>query len=291
MSYQTIYRLYTIKRPIELVINNRVLRMTRTDNTIMNNQKIKLHKGVDNKIDFRVTDPDRKPQRVDGYVVDAYLIDKATQRQVFRKPLTLSSEKGMMILEVNESELLDITPGFYDLAVVAKEEFIPKTTGEMVGTPFFTNLETDITIPVEVKTSLEQSPTPSYVAEEDDWLILTPGRQQLPPLRSYTSAFPANRSKIHDNSFHSFSVRLKNYTGKLEVLGSMDNQPDQHPELKYFPLKFTQGESDNVVDYVEFEDFTGITWFNFDYNLQWVKFQRTDDNDNIGEIKKLIFRS
>lgn len=303
-QFKTIYRLYQFDRPIELVFDSQTLRTTTTDNRSMNNQRIKLHKGVDNSIPFKVTNPDRKLQNVDHYVVRGYIVDSNTNEVVLTKNMHPTGKKGMLELEVTEGDLLELPEGFYELAVVSTEDLIPETTGEVIGKPFFSNLENDMKIPLWVVETIDQAPRPSYVVEPDDWFPLTAFEL---PIIMYTSPFPANRVHKQDNGLHSFSMRLRNYTGKLEVLGSMDSTPAAHPHDDFFPVPFDDGNYQ-----VEFEDFTGIVHFNFNAQLQWIRFKRTegsetgsdrrdrrfkqlkgvsDDTDNIGEIEKLILRS
>jgi hypothetical protein len=83
-------------------------------------KNLKLHKGVDNKIQFQFLNQEQKPVNITDKEILCRIISYDGQTVLFQKLLTLQLPlTGLALLEVNASDLLDISAqlGSYSLEV------------------------------------------------------------------------------------------------------------------------------------------------------------------------------
>src|SRR5215471_3119102 len=116
------------------------------DNAPMNQQPIKAHKGIDNKLIFRVLDPNRLPVDLCGVEVYARLTDPATKAIVFEKLAKLGSATGMIFLELNAGDLINIPAGPYDFVLIPTQPFVvgQNAVGSYIEKPLYVNFNDDV---------------------------------------------------------------------------------------------------------------------------------------------------
>ena len=287
-----IYTLYSYENVIELLYDSGVLscQCKLTDNRPMHNQKVQIYKGVDNHIKFRVYNPDRKLVNIHQLSVFASFVNTDNREQVLVKQCVISEEtNGIFVLSVLEGDLLNIPSGYYNLIITGQENFIPGISNiegmEVISNPFYTNTAGAVTLYAEVKDDVEKAPIETNIAK--DWREIS-----IPDMSNswyYSGPFPANRVKNYRSSLHTLAVYSENFTGKLEVLGSLDQIPSMDDEYgSWFKVNLR-----SLHDYVKFDDFTGIAPYTFQANLLWLKFRWIPDNtvpDN-GTITQIMLRS
>lgn len=287
-------KLYRYPKTVDLLLVDNVdFRNIRTDNDPMNRNVIKLHRGVDNEIRFRVFNADRKPVGVDHLKVRTRLINIQNGELVLQRDASISPEKGFMQLRVYEGDLVDVAPGFYQLSIVGQEALIPEKDGDNLYTPFYTDFGNNIVATVEVTEAALRTPAPSYTITDDEWRVTTlPGvvalgdPQTIRVLR--TKSIPASRVRNHINALHTVAVFTEGYTGRLQVYATLELQPPE--QLRHwFPVDITTAS-----DYIEFENSTTSTSFTFTANFMWLTFAAIPDPSvplsEAGKIKKIILR-
>lgn len=282
--------LYLYDNTIQLLYHNGIVscECISTDNRPMHNRIIKLHKGVDNEVKFKVVNPDRKPVPITHLNVIATLTSSDTKEVVLVKQCYVREiERGQFVLVVDESDLFNISPGFYSLGITGQEMFIPgiseSFSRDILSTPFYTDTASNSSLVVEVTEQLEKSPIPTNIADS----FTTEMSRDLVYTYNFSKPFPANRVKNFRSGLHTLAVYAENFTGKLEVLGSLDQIPPSNNDMWFtVNLKFLNNE----VNYV---DFTGVDPFSFRANLLWLKIKWYKDPtvlDN-GSITKIMLRS
>lgn len=258
-----------------------------TNNSPLNKNIIKFHKGVDNQVRFRVLNPDRRRVSVDHLSIRARLISNENKERVLERYAdVLTTDKGDVRLTVYEGDLVNIAPGFYTLVVTGEEPLIPgNNESGNINTPFFTDNAGEIVATVEVMDSADVTPAPSVELLPENWTIVSdPG---LPGTKTYaSSAIAGARIKNHLNAVHSFSVATTGFTGTLELRATLDLQPPADL-ANYFPVDITTG-----TQIIEFDNYTGITSHTFEANFMWMKFiYRPDTNlEDYGTIDKVLLR-
>ena len=258
-----------------------------TNNSPLNRTTIKIHKGVDNIIRFRVLNPDRKLVSVDHLSIRARLISTENKERVLDRFADLvPNSKGDLRLTIYEGDLQNIAAGFYTLVVTGEEALFPGVTiGENVRTPFFTDNAGDIVATVEIVDSADVTPMESVVLLPENWTITTSETNGY--RRRLSSAIPGSRLKNHLNATHSFSAATTGFTGTLRVYATLDHQPSGDPN-DYFPVDITSG-----TQVITFTNFTGITAHTFEANFMWLIFIYETENildATNGTLDKVIVR-
>lgn len=281
------YDLYRLENLVSLLYDSGRFSPCNMDNRPMDAKIIKVYKGIDNKINFKVFDADRKKVSVDNLVVRASLIDQRSRERVYTGYCSICSIKGGMELAIKEGDLMDVAPGFYDMYLVGEEYAIPETEGHVISTPFYVDPSANIKVTVEILDAIDVTPTDSVCIMPDNWRMYTNPNNLDPEYVS--SAYPANRLKNSRNGSHTFAIYLTNFTGEVEVYGSLDLIPSQ--ELSdYFPLSVT-----NMSSVLNYTNYTGIDAYHFQANVMWIKFRYKHDNllseDQKGTVDKLYLRS
>lgn len=259
---------------------------SRKANAPMNRKIIKLHKGVDNRLNFRVRDQDLKAVDVRNVDVRAKLINVENRELVLNKLMCNTDQKNWVSLCVLEGDLVDVAPGLYEMVIQAENRNEYMNTEYFSVSPFYTNDVSDVVFAVEVTAHGDAKLLPSVEILKENFTYL---QKDYTSPSWYTSAIPCNAIRNHRNSVHTFSIYADNFSGTVEVLGSLSmNPPDSLTE--YFPVQIEPGT--NVIT---LDKFTGVDAFTFRANLMWVKFRITEDTmiDPLdrGELTKILWRS
>lgn len=262
----------------------------------MNRDILKLHRGTDNHIEFRVFDLDRKPVNTRHLQTVAHLVNPQNGETVLRKLIRTTNNTGRLQMSVTEGDLVRIPPGYYNLTVQGEQELIPDTQGELYRTPFYTDVSHNTVLSVEVLPSADPGPQPSATITADDWRLVQVGNGSGLDTDEYrTSAIAGSRVRNHINALHTMAVFATDFTGSLQVLATLDLQPPEDLR-RWFPVDLTTGT--NVI---EFSDYTGSISFTFTANFTWLTFVKRPDwfpedsafqsvDPNTGTIDKIILR-
>ena len=281
------YDLYTYDTTIPLLYDNRGITSCFLDNRPMNSSKIKIHKGVDNLVKFKVYDADKKVTSVDNMRVSAALIDSQNSERVFKTYCKISNKKGGIELLVKEDDLVNIPAGFYKLVLTGEEWAIPETEGYVVSTPFYTDPSSNINLSVEVLDTADKAPIPTIEILPKHWFLSTSTADNNPEY--ITQAFPANRLKNSKSGTHTIAIYMTDFIGEFEVYGTLDSTPSNNLE-DYFPLDIT-GMNSTIV----YNGYCGIDAYCFQANVMWLKFRFKHDpmlgEEEKGTIDKLLLRS
>jgi len=282
------YDLYLIKDYINLLYqNNEGCKCVELDNRNMNLKNVKLHKGVDQVVRFKVFDTDRRVVSIDPMRVIATLIDNNSRERVLVKEAYCTSTKGVIELQVTEGDLMNISTGYYTMSIVAQEYSIPEVEQYTVSTPFYTNAAGDINLNVEVFDSVDKTPVPTIEIADSNWNLIIEGVDNHAVY--YTGPYMANLLKNYTSGLHTIALQTNDYSGKFEVLGSLESTPSLNA-VDYFAVNFANGE-DNVV----FDHYTGIVSYTFNANIMWLMFKHTPDAlllpEDQGNIAKVQLRS
>lgn len=259
------------------------------DNAPMNKRPMKLHKGVDNTLHFRVFNPDRTPADVCSTSVYARIIDLDSHELLLERKLHNGTAKGFMSLDIYESDLTDIHVGLYKIVLVKSDNLLTGIEGDYTNTPFYTDYSNNIDMTVEVTDQANRSPRSSIIVKPVEW---TESRYFNTAInrrdsRFFTEAIPTPRARGMLSNLHSFSVYADNYTGKLKVFGTLDQTPNPDIDRGWFNIK-----AYDDADFIDFIEYTGTRFFSFEGNYMWLKFVYFPDSENnTGKIEKLIVRS
>jgi hypothetical protein len=254
----------------------------------MLSRAIKLHKGVDNVVKFKVFDMDKKLVDIQDLEVQAAFIDTVTRERVLRKECTITNSKGILELTIYEDDLTNMAPSFYTLAITGKEYDVPQQDGIVASTPFYTDTAANINLTVEVVDNIDKTPIPTVEILSKDWLR-GDGHMSQDPIFT-CGPFPAARLKNYQNGTHTIAIYADDYTGTFEAFGTLELTPPADISY-YFPLNLTDLKTELTYDH-----FTGIDAYTFQANILWIMFRYQPDptlflSGEQGEITKLQLRT
>lgn len=105
----------------------------------------------------------------------------------------------------------------------------------------------------------------------------------------YTSRIPGGRVLNHKESVQSFSTYTENFTGILEIWGTLEETPDVYlNDTRWFKIS-----PSGTTDHVEFVGYTGTQAWTFSANFMWLKFRYFPSTAVLdpGKLSKLIVRT
>jgi hypothetical protein len=248
----------------------------------MNSKTIKVHKGVDNNIRFRVFNRDRKPQAVNHLQIRTRLINTMSQEVVLERYAQPTSDKGIVELKVLEGDLVNVAQGYYKLVVTGGEELLPNEAGQIIQTPFFSDTGNNVTLSVEITGQAEAAPQETQEILPEDWInFSTRGN----PATFYSSAIPAGRIRNTTTSTHTIALYTSNYSGNVKIFGSLEDVPPQDLS-SWFPINV-----DIIGNEIIFDEHTGISPLVFRANYMWLKFTYEPGPTNEGSLDKIQIRN
>ncbi len=260
------------------------------DNGPMHTSILKAHKGVDNRLIFRALGPDRIPYDIQcGNEVYARITDPDNSQVVVEKLCRLGPARGIIHLELNAGDLEGVGPGRYNIAIIRTQRFVINQPDVYVEKPMFSDMDDNIAMQIDITEQAYKAPRPSRVILADEWI---PDREV--PLMGrmrpcfYTDRIPGTRVLNHINGVHSFSAHTQNFTGVLEIWGTLEETPDPYlRNNRWFKIPPSSMSTE-----IEFYCHTGTQAWTFNANFMWLKFRYFPSQDVLdpGQMTKLIVR-
>lgn len=256
----------------------------------MSKNPIKAHKGLDNSIVFRALGPDRVPYNIAAnQEVYARIIDPDNRTVVLEKLCRLGPSKGLITLELDSGDIAPLHAGLYNMVLIRTKEFISGVADYYRELPLFSDYDSNVAMEIEITQQAFKTPVDSFTVLAPDWtpdLIVPVNGPRINCF--YTSRIPGARVMNHIFSVHSFSTYTRNFTGILEIFGSLEENPDAYLNSSRWFL--INPASDNR--FIEYTAYTGTQHWTFTADIMWLKFRLTPSTsvEDPGEMVKLIVR-
>jgi len=252
---------------------------------------LKAHKGIDNKLIFRVLGPDRTPLDIAcNQQVYARIIDPDSRVVELEKLCRLGPAKGIITLELDSGDLALIHAGLHEIVLIRTEDFVANVPGYYVEKPLYSNLNDDVALQIEITEQAFKTPLPSVTILPENWVkdILVPTFGPPAPC-FYTSRIPGARVLNHLASVHTFSTYTKNATGVLEIWGSLEETPDPYLQSTHWAKIYPSTMSRDI----EFIGYTGTQAWTFAANFMWIKFRYFPSQEVLdpGTLEKVVVRT
>lgn len=261
------------------------------DNGPMAQNTIKIHKGIDNKAIFRALGPDRVPVDVGcAQQVYARIVDPDNRKVVLEKLCRLGPAKGIITLELDSGDIVDIHAGLYEMVLIRTQDFVSNVPGYYVEKPLYSDMDDNVAMEIEITEQAFKAPQASITLGPEDWTpdIIVPTFG--PPMPCfYSSRIPGGRVQNHKESVQSFSTYTENFTGILEIWGTLEESPDPNlTETRWFRIFPSSMSTD-----IQFVAYTGTQAWTFAANFMWLKFRYFPSTEVLdpGVLKKLIVRT
>lgn len=262
------------------------------DNGPMNNiTPLRAHKGVDNRLIFRVLGPDRTPVDIAcNYQVYARIIDPENRTVAFEKLCRLGPATGLITLELDSGDIVDLHAGTYEIALIRTQEFVDQIPGYYIEKPLYSDLNDNVGMQLVITEQAFKAPTEGVVLYPEDWTsdLIIPNFTYPQPC-FYTPRIAGARVMNHKESVQSFSTYTINATGILQIWGTLEETPDPYlNEARWFKIYPSTMSQD-----IEFVGYTGTQAWAFQANVMWLKFRWIPSTQVLdhGVLKKLIVRA
>lgn len=261
------------------------------DNGPMSKTPIRIHKGIDNKVFFRALQPDRVPYDVAcNQQVYARVIDPDNRTVVLEKLCKLGPAKGAITLELDSGDIARIAAGLYGMVLIRTQDFVVGVPDYYIEMPMFSDMDNNVSMELEITEQAFKAPIPSVTLLPGDWTpdIMAP-LMGAPRPCFYSSRIPGSRVQNHIDSVHSFSTYTKNFTGILEIWGTLEETPDPYLNHNRWFEIFPSTMSTSI----EYIGYTGTQAWTFSANFLWLKFRYFPSTEVLdhGSLEKLIVRT
>lgn len=260
---------YEIKRRIHLTL--REYGVTTNWNLPMASADFKLYKDVQNNIEFVVRNTDRKPISLLNRKAVVTLTDYHTRTILDQKQLIAVDEaKGIVRLTLEAYELEMWNLGFHVYHI-----YIEEADGSQ--NILYVDQNENARGYFELKQGHYPGPQPSYEIPADEFLALEDG---IPAVTHYvSSAMPGSMQSHNSTGLHTLAVYTEDFKGTVWIQGTSEVGSSQEADDWF------------AIDERYLDNVSGITVFNFEMNLQWVRVKFQPAADNAGEFQKVLFRN
>jgi hypothetical protein len=235
-----------------------------TVNSPVNYRFLKLFQGFDTELFFFVKNQDRKPIMLQGVVVNASVINRATRSVVINKRCVITDyDLSSIKLILTSAESAGMETGHYDVVFS------------------YTNSQ-GLTLPLYCDLNMR----PNYTLEVSDQAgavpLVTQSTQEFISNNDvYTSGIlpgPGYYDKLH--SMVTIAVYATDYTGEFHIQGTLFDNPT---EADWFDIVL--GTSTET--FYPYANFTGIDPWTFRTNIRFVRARFTQES---GTLDKLVVR-
>lgn len=287
-----VHNLYKYDHVYQLMFSSNGYLCLCRDNAPLNPQSPKIHKGIDNELIFRVLDPDRNPVNICNYQVYGRIIDPNNNTIVLEKLARLGTAKGTIFLELDAGDITNIHAGAYNFVLIATQPFVlgQDIVGAYVEKPLFVDFDNNVQMTLLVTEQALKDPTPSVVINECDWTGDSFFPTGAPPsFGFYSKAIAGARVLNHKSSVHTFSTYTENFTGVLQIFGTLDESPNPYlDDSRWFKIYPSTMSED-----IKYDNYSGTTAYTFQCNVLYLKlrFFPSTAVANPGRMVKVIFRA
>lgn len=185
------------------------------------NRNIKIFRGVDNRIDIQVRNSDEKAADTTGSTLVFNLVERTTQKLVVQKDcVVVDALKGKFYTILTQDELYDIETGFYQYSISKESRTSNGDNTYTVSsrTPLYIDSQYDALATAEILDNISGEPLSSIQVKEFN-IHMSFGES----FSNYyvSSIIDANPQVSNPQSLHTFQFYFTNYTGTVEVQGSL----------------------------------------------------------------------
>jgi len=245
---------------------------SKTVNLPMNDKIIKVYKGADAYLSYRLKNQDRKPLSLAGANITMFLRKSGavTQAPVISRPLTIiNNYDATAEVLLQEVDIRDLEPGLYHMTLHHEDVNGIKRT-----------MYSDFNQRAAVTVEIIDDQVPSF-ADSTTLDVFTDiaGNDVY-----YTAVSPGDAQSFDKKGLHTFAVYATNFTGKVYAEGTLDLAGNN--TSKWWEAKLAVNNN-----YIQLTNFTGVEAYNFTGNVMWTRFRYEPDATNAGTIDKILYRS
>lgn len=247
-------------------------------NNVMYQRDLKIQKGLKNKVQLQFKNSDQKRINVSTGTFVFSMFDAVNQRQLIRKDITVidqgtTSTKGLALLELNESDTLDLDVGKYQFTVASQN-----TDGTYE--PTYANTYYGVSGSIELRQDSFPVLQPSQEAFGDGATInqfQIQSNLQTGLYEYYSGNLYANPAFNGNSALHTMAFYLTGYKGRVLIEGTQENSPG-------FFANYA------VLSDTTYSDFTGVDYKNFYGVWSYVRVRYIPEADPLSDNRNKSYR-
>lgn len=257
-------------------------------NNVMYQRGLQIQKGLKNKVQIQFKNSDQKRINVSTGTFVFSMFDTINQRELVKRTLTVldegtTSTRGLALLELNESDTLDLDTGMYQFTVA-------HLGNDGSYEPTYSNTYYGVSGSIELKQDSFPTLIPSQQALGDSAQInefQIQYNHDTSKYEYYSGNLNAQPAFNGNAALHTAAVYLTRYKGRVLIEGTQENSPGYF--ANYAVL------SDNTYD-----RFTGVDYKNFYGVWSYVRVRFIPDSNPLsdntdkgyrGTFDKVLYRS
>lgn len=187
-------------------------------------RNLKIYRGVDNRVEFRVKSSDQKPVNITNRTFVFNLISRESQELLIKKDCSLiDATTGKIFLSLLDRELLDIEAGLYQYSIHYEvRNYVDDYYTVSERRPVYVDAQYGASQTIEILPDISGEPVVSQeVKEVKFYTDFTPAGDFF-----ISGRFDARAAFNTPTSIHTFQLFMTNYTGRVSIQGSLDNGGD-----------------------------------------------------------------
>ena len=238
------------------------------------NRNLKIHRGVDNRIDLQVRNSDQKAQAVTGVYLVFNLVNRESKELILQKDCVIQSASGgKAYVILSNTELAGIEPGFYQYSVVSETRVLNGATHTVSAkTPLYIDSQYGAFSPLEITGDVFGEPVDSLVIKEfKNYQPFDPNTQ----LYFISGIIDAQPQYGTPQSLHTFQIKTTNYSGSIIIQGSQSagGNPERWVDLQTIPA---------IQDPILYQNITG--------KFNWFRIKHIPALSNTGTVDSVLYR-
>jgi hypothetical protein len=251
----------------------------------MYQRNLNIQKGLKNRVQIQFKNSDQKlvPVNTGSFVFTMF--DEINQTQLVRKVINVvddgvtTSTKGLAVLELNESDTLDIATGFYKFTVSSIDN-------QGSYNPTYANTYYGISGAIEVR----QDSFPILQPSQESNSFQTIYNNEAIRWEYYSGNLDAKPQFNGNTALHTIAIYLTNYKGQIIIQGTQNNTPGffgDYADIQTLNYNGTSG--------IVYVNFNGV--FSFVRVKHIPKINPVSGNNNFSEnayhgtLDKVLYRS
>ena len=271
------------KCPVYLYTNSIEVILDLDQNTrihnVMYQHDLKIQKGLKNKVQLQFKNSDQKRINVSTGTFVFSMFDAVNNRQLIKKDITViddgatTSTRGLGLLELSESDTLDLDVGKYQFTVAsqgADGSYEPTYANTYYGVSGSIELRQD-SFPV-LQSSQEALGDGAIINQFQIQSNLQTGLYEY-----YSGNLYANPSFNGNTALHTMAFYLTGYKGRVLIEGTQENSPG-------FFANYA------VLSDVTYNEFTGVDYKNFYGVWSYVRVRYIPEADPLSDNRNISYR-
>jgi len=241
------------------------------------NRNIKAYTGADNVLNLQVRNADEKATALSTTLVFNIIARDSKKLLLQKDAVSDSSGTGRYTVTLTQEDLQGFVPGFYDFSLVSEERSITDSTDYIVNsrTPLYTDSQYAVTSTIEILSSVYGEVLESQRINNFNYVDpAAVGEEDLPFYES--SIISGKPYQNNSDSTFTFQIFLTNYSGTIELQGSLDETSAPKNWSTIQTLNFTDENNS------QFQNVTG--------KYHWFRLRHTPEEDSTGTVDYFFFR-